>query len=275
MMVRSTGISRISALHFAKLGFRSALFLLAFLFYFINFLKGNLGSANLEVYVFNIHPAILWLIWLVFVVEMILRFFPSGAESMGCQKQFARNFVPTNKECDLKKESRKQLRSIIFVAFIWILLNGIIGFLYFKEVIARGVLLLIALAFSVCDMVCILFFCPFHTWIMKNKCCVSCRIYNWDYAMMFTPLLFYVDFYSWSLFGLGLALLIKWEITAYRHPERFLEKANASLKCVNCKEKLCHHKKTLQHFLKEQKTTYSHLLDDHLRKVLETRGHEN
>ena len=33
--------------------------------------------------------------WVVFAVEMVLRFFPSRLESSGCQKQFRRNYVKT------------------------------------------------------------------------------------------------------------------------------------------------------------------------------------
>ena len=78
---------------------------------------------------------------------------------------------------------------------------------------------------------------------MKNKCCSACRIYNWDYAMMFTPLFFIPRHYSWSLLALSVALLIRWEITFYLHPERFSEKTNDYLRCANCTEKLCAHKK--------------------------------
>ena len=73
---------------------------------------------------------------------------------------------------------------------------------------------------------CILFFCPFQTWFLKNKCCSTCRIYNWDYAMMFTPLFFVRRPYTWSLLVLSVALLARWEITFFRYPERFSEETN-------------------------------------------------
>jgi hypothetical protein len=57
-----------------------------------------------------------------------------------------------------------------------------------------GIMILLCSAYSICDIICILFFCPFQTWFMKNKCCSTCRIYNWDYAMMFTPLFFVLEF---------------------------------------------------------------------------------
>ena len=99
--------------------------------------------------------------------------------------------------------------------------------------------------------ICILFFCPFQTWFMKNKCCGSCRIYNWDYAMMFTPLFFVRENYAWSLLVLSSALLVRWEVTFYLHPERFSENTNEYLMCRNCTERLCAHKKQLSTLRRE------------------------
>lgn len=63
--------------------------------------------------------------------------------------------------------------------------------------------------------------------------------------MMFTPLFFIQKSYTWSLLVLSVALLVRWEITFYLHPERFSEKTNDYLQCKNCTEKLCVHKKQL------------------------------
>lgn len=138
------------------------------------------------------------------------------------------------------------------MAAAWVGLNAVIGGLYFAALLDEMLLIIISLAYSVCDMICILFFCPFQTWFMKNKCCGSCRIYNWDYAMMFTPLVFIQSVYTWTLCAMALTLLIRWELTLYRHPERFYEATNQSLKCANCREKLCQHKKQLRRFLRRQ-----------------------
>ena len=97
-------------------------------------------------------------------------------------------------------------------------------------------------------MICILFFCPFQTWILKNRCCGVCRIYNWDYAMMFTPFVFIPNAYTWSLLAMSLVLLSRWDITLHMHPEWFSDRTNANAQCRNCKEKLCQHKKQLKSF---------------------------
>jgi len=241
-------ISRISAIHYAKLVFRSLLFICAALDYILV----RFGGTNREL-IYESIELLKYFIWIIFALEMTLRFFPSRLESMGCQKQFSRNYIPAGK---VPEEAKKD-RSRLWVAIAWIALNAAIGGLYFVGWIDEGILILVSLAYSVCDMICILFFCPFQVWFMKNKCCGSCRIYNWDYAMMFTPLVFVGGLWSWSLVLLSLGLLLRWEISYKRHPERFYEESNAALACANCPEKLCHHKKSLQHFLKKMRSSVS------------------
>ena len=192
-------------------------------------------------------PAILTVTWVVFVCEMITRFFPSRFESPGSQKQFRRNYIKSGETHIVIQDNN----AVVLVALIWIVFNGILGALRMNDIIDDGIMILLCSAYSVCDLICILFFCPFQSWLMKNKCCGSCRIYNWDYAMMFTPLFFVQWSYAWSLLVLSIALLIRWEITFYRHPERFSENTNEYLRCVNCREKLCTHKKQLRSLWKQ------------------------
>ena len=241
-------ISTISLLHYVRLVYRSVLLLLLLIGYIRLRLRGGEAlMTGLEK-----RPLILNVIWAVFAGEMILRFFPSRYESPGCQKQFARNYIKSGStEIDIPDNN-----ATVLVALIWIVFNGIFGALYMKGILDEGIMLLLCGAYSVCDMICILFFCPFQSWLMKNKCCSACRIYNWDYAMMFTPLFFVRNNYSWSLLALSVALLLRWEITFYRHPERFSEKTNHYLLCANCTEKLCAHKRQL-HSLWRQAERYT------------------
>ena len=242
---KKKAISRISALHYAKLIFRSCLFLIASFIYVTDRVKGV--PRPLER--LDVPPAVMVFIWLVFIVEMIFRFFPSRLESIGCQKQFRSNYIPSGKEFAAAVNPGEPPHSTMIVAGSWFLLNGLIFSLFFFDVIDGGILILISIAYSVCDMICILFFCPFQEWMMKNKCCGSCPIYHWDYAMMFTPLLPLQSFYAQSLLFISIALLINWEIYFRLHPERFYENTNLALSCNNCKEKLCSHKKSLRTFL--------------------------
>lgn len=237
-----------SILHYLKLIGRSFLFIIALIFYVINRTKGN------EALFFD-YERLHWFlgfVWIVFAVEMLLRLFPSRLESPGCQKQFSKKYIPTG-ETIPNLQSWKRTFAVVLV---WVALNAVIGVLYYTEIIDEGILILISLAYGVCDMICILFFCPFQTWLMKNRCCTTCRIYNWDFAMMFTPYIFVPHIFTWSLLAMSLLLLICWEITLIRHPERFSDKTNGCIMCKNCTEKLCHHKKQLQGFFKKYKTRF-------------------
>ena len=230
-------LSGICGMHYIKLVLRSLLFVAVLVFYILD-----------RTEILTYHAILPTVIWVFFVVEMLLRFFPSRFESMGCQKQFAKNYEPMGEQCVPTNQSWKRTA---LVAVIWLALNAVIGALYFTDIFDRGVLILIAIGYSVCDIVCILFFCPFQTWFMKNRCCTTCRIYNWDFAMMFTPLVFIPSLYTYSLLGCALVLLLRWEITYRLHPERFSTATNRCLDCSRCEEKLCSHKKQLQGFLKK------------------------
>ena len=236
-------LSKVSTLHYIRLVYRSALFFL--LLY--NYISYRLHASETITSQLDQWSPVLLVVWLVFVFEMIQRFFPSRLESPGCQKQFQKNYIKTGETNIVIHDNN----ATVLVALIWIIFNGIIGAFRMNGVLDDGIMLLLCSAYSVCDMICILFFCPFQTWLLKNKCCTSCRIYNWDYAMMFTPLFFVRTFYSWSLLALSVALLIRWELTFYRFPERFSEKTNEYLHCKNCTEKLCTHKKQLNSLWKQ------------------------
>lgn len=237
-------LSKISILHLHKLIFRSLLLVIAVVLYII----GKINDVNFNIY--EKAPILLLIIWLVFLIEMILRFFPCKFESMGCQKQFLKNYRPCeNNEIDCSDRPRKY--SILMIIIFWLLLNTIFGVLYICNIIDVGILIIISLIYSVCDMICILFFCPFQTWFMKNKCCTTCRIYNWDYAMMFTPLIFVKNIYCLSLVIISIILMVEWEILYKKYPHRFYESTNMSLRCENCSEKLCNHKKQLRSFIKK------------------------
>jgi hypothetical protein len=236
-------LTAVSMLHYVRLVYRSAL-LLAFLVVYLHYRLN--GGEDVET-ILEERPLIVSIIWSVFTLEMILRFFPSKLESPGSQKQFARNYIRTG-NTEIKVQDNN---AVMLVALIWIAFNGIFGALHMMNILDDGIMILLCCVYSVCDMICILFFCPFQAWFLKNKCCSTCRIYNWDYAMMFTPLFFVRESYTWSLLALSVALMLRWEITFYRYPERFAESTNGYLHCSNCTEKLCAHKNHLRKLWKQ------------------------
>ena len=82
-------ISIVSTVHYVRLVYRAALFVVLLISY-IRFRLYS-GASVLE-YVESM-PFVLYVVWAVFVMEMVFRFFPSAYESPGCQKQFASNYI--------------------------------------------------------------------------------------------------------------------------------------------------------------------------------------
>lgn len=267
---RRMPLSSVSIFHYVKLVYRSLLLAAVVVYYIVK----RVHRVDEKIESLAESPVVMAILGSVFAVEMIFRMIPSKLESMGCEKQFARFYQPTG-----EAEPRLQSAWVTFRVFLaWVLLNGAFGALYLAGVFDQWIMIIISLIYSVCDMCCILFFCPFQTWFMKNKCCATCRIYNWDYAMMFTPLAFVRGVFTWGVFGLALVLLLLWEVRLHKRPERFSECTNASLACANCKEKLCHHKKQLRRFLRKQQIflkTQTEKLRETLRREKDDDGKKN
>ena len=185
------------------------------------------------------------IMWFVWVVDMVLQLIPCRSYwPLGSQKFLKQSFQPL---MDYMKRSDenfvkfiiKSNRDTLLVGAVWFALTAAIGVLYFTGIIGRRGLLLISVAFYVCDIICVLFWCPFRVWFMKNRCCTTCRIFNWDHIMMFSPLLFVPGVYTWSLCAIALVVFAVWEITFQLHPERFWEGTNSALRCANCTDRIC------------------------------------
>ncbi len=230
-------ISRLYAIHIVRFIIRLIMFFTAAALY----ITARINS-NGDMFTDNIFARIFWwAVWGMLLIEMYFRFFPSPVSNIGCQKQLAKNYAPTGKT---KPILTPRYRTVI-LAVLWILGNLIFGILYFADIIDAGMLILLSFAYGVGDLVCLLFFCPFRSWFLGNRCCSDCRIYNWDYALMFTPFIFIPSFYTYSLLAVSVVLLVIWEVSLALHPERFSEETNASLSCKMCKDKPCRHRKRL------------------------------
>lgn len=187
------------------------------------------------------------ILWLFFMVIMTVHIFPFELLSMAVKKAKLKNFQPVEgyQEIDLLKFVQNQNTKAWMVMLIWLGLNAVFGLLYLFQIIDEADLFMLTVFFFLCDYICILFFCPFQTYVMKNRCCINCRIFDWGHFMMFTPMLFIRNFFSWSLFFMSLVVLIHWEIIYAKHPERFWSGSNKTLQCANCKDKTCQIKKNL------------------------------
>lgn len=184
----------------------------------------------------------LHLLWAIWVVDMFLQIVPiKNKVPVGSQKLFANHFRPIR-----DKINHEALRSYIVattkaaykVFILWCLLIAGIGALYYFGVIDQIGLFMISVLFYVCDLICVLIWCPFRL-IMKNRCCTTCRIFNWDHLMMFSPLIFTNGFFTVSLVMMSVAAWLVWELCVMMYPERFWDHSNAALQCAECTDKLC------------------------------------
>ena len=184
------------------------------------------------------------LLWAGVLGSMLVQLNPNSGLTAGCMKQFPNRFdpVPGYDPAALRQAVRQQNRGAVKVAVLWLAVNLLFGWLYHRgHLRAADLVLLCALAY-LCDLVCVLFFCPFQTFLMKNRCCVNCRIFAWGSWMMAAPLMCVPHWYAWSLFGAGLLVLAVWERRYFLHPERFWSGSNRLLPCAHCQEQLCRYK---------------------------------
>ena len=182
------------------------------------------------------------LLWLAWIFDMVTQLMPVKNIALGSQKIFKEKFRPAlNKLLDwdkLKDYIVKTNKAAGKVLIVWALFIAVLCVLKILGILQNEHLFLISIAFYVCDLICVLIWCPFRL-MLGNKCCTTCRIFNWDHLMMFTPMLFVGSFFSISLIVWSIVDFLIWEIWIYLHPERFWEHSNMALKCSECTDKLC------------------------------------
>ena len=186
--------------------------------------------------------SVLHILWVIWVIDMIQQIIPiKNKLPLGSMKLFSNRFRPI-----LEKVNYEALRSYIVtttrsaykVFILWCGLLAVIGGLYYTGILNKPILFLISVAFYVCDLICVLIWCPFRL-MMKTRCCTTCRIFNWDHLMMFSPLFFMGGFFGLSLALMASAAWLVWELCIMMYPERFWDKSNLALKCSECTDKLC------------------------------------
>jgi len=185
---------------------------------------------------------ILHILWLILIFDIILQIIPiKNKVALGSQKLFANRFQPIREKINYKS-LKNYIRNTSIAAYkvflIWGLFMIFIGALYYFKIINKVALFMFSVLFYVCDLICVLIWCPFRL-IMKNKCCTTCRIFNWDHLMMFSPLIFCGGFFGISLVIMSLLAWFVWELCILLYPERFSEVTNVALRCSNCTDKLC------------------------------------
>jgi len=186
----------------------------------------------------------LLVVWVFLAVSMVFRIFPNRRIAMGARKHFSCSYDASPSATDgvvFTPAMRKSLNKGAFLSGLaWVLLNAAVYLaLSALDMLSPAALVVLLLAYSVCDMVCILFFCPFRVFFMRNRCCVVCRIYNWDCFMICTPMVIFPSVFSLSLLLISVAVLLRWEIALRRNPEFFVEECNENLSCEKCRDKPC------------------------------------
>ena len=186
--------------------------------------------------------SVLHILWLLWVLDMLQQIIPiKNKLPLGSMKLFANRFRPI-----LEKINTQALRDYVVsttksaykVFLIWCALTLALGLLYWLGYVGKTFLFMCCVFFYVCDLICVLIWCPFRL-IMKNRCCTTCRIFNWDHLMMFSPMIFVGGFFALSLFLLAFLAWLIWELCIMMYPERFWDRSNAALKCSECTDKLC------------------------------------
>ena len=186
--------------------------------------------------------SLLHLLWIIWVMDMFFQIIPvKNHIPLGSQKLFANRFRPIREKINheaLRRYVVSTTRAAYKVFVIWCLLIAAVGALFMTGVLDVRGLFMISVVFYVCDLICVLIWCPFRL-IMRTRCCTTCRIFNWDHLMMFSPLIFAGGFYAWSLVLLAFLAWLVWELCVMMYPERFWEMTNTALQCSQCTDKLC------------------------------------
>ncbi len=186
--------------------------------------------------------SLLHILWGIWMFGMICQLVPIKEHiPLGSQKHFFDRFRPIKEKINyqgLRNYVVSTTKSAYKVFILWIALILAIGFFYRFGILNDSMIFMISVLFYVCDLICVLFWCPFRL-IMKNKCCTTCRIFNWDHLMMFSPMIYIDGFFSCSLFITSIAVWMVWELFFMMYPERFWEHSNDALKCSECTDKLC------------------------------------
>lgn len=187
-------------------------------------------------------PSPLHLLWLVWIIDMVGQLVPVHKNiALGSQKMYRHRFDPILDGINykaLKEHIVNTTKAAYKVFLIWVALLGALAILFFNSILGYAEIFLIAVCFFVCDLICVLIWCPFRL-IMRNRCCTTCRIFNWDHLMMFSPFILTPGFYTTSLLIIAFAAWVMWEVCVMIYPERFWENTNLALKCSNCTDKLC------------------------------------
>lgn len=189
-----------------------------------------------------VKPYLYPLFFLYFIVDsfsVMLPMFNDSIYSGKMQKRLYKEVPNYNRE-KLKEKARRN-NKIAFLIFVLYSLGVLFfGLLYiYIDWFDEKFIYLIFFGLNFADYFCIMLWCPFRSWFLKNSCCTTCRISNWDRIMKFSILIFIPNIYTITIFVLGVGIFLYWEYHHLVHPERFYRISNQTLWCDNCDKITC------------------------------------
>ena len=130
-------------------------------------------------------PTLLHILWIIWLFDMLQQLVPISRHiPLGSKKLFRQHFRPIRDKFSydaLKNYIVFTTKTAFRVLLLWAALLLVIGLLYYSGMIDRTGVFMISACFYVCDLICVLIWCPFRL-IMKNRCCTTCRIFNTTYT---------------------------------------------------------------------------------------------
>ena len=182
------------------------------------------------------------LFFVYFIIDSFSVILPMFNDSIYSSKMQKRKYIEVvNVDKDKLRKEISKTNLIALLIFI-IYFGGIllIGFFYLHfKWFDRALLYLVFFFLNFADYFCIMIWCPFRSLFLKNSCCNTCRISNWDRLMKFSILIFIPNIYTISIFVLGSIIFLYWEFQHLLHPERFYRLSNKTLWCSNCDKITC------------------------------------
>lgn len=188
-------------------------------------------------YVYLLDDVLIPVLFVYFLIDSLSVIIPELNKDTFSGK-YLKKFFKEYPKFNLEKIRKLKHREDLIALLIFVLYFGgvnTIGLLYlFNDWFELKYLYLIFLFINLSDYICILLWCPFRSLFLKNKCCNTCRISNWDRLMKFAILLYIPNFYTISIFIMGLIVFISWEYSRIVNPKYFYSTSNEVLRCSNC-----------------------------------------
>lgn len=172
-------------------------------------------------------------------------------------RQFKKYYVPAENfdRAEFERIKKKYNRGALCSMLFWLAYMSVPSLLYLFGIIGKERVFFFFALSNFAIFFAVFGWCPINKFFMKTNCCNECRVYNRDSFFQYSFLILISNKYTVTLFSLGVASLLEWEIMHATHPERFYKISNACLSCEKCDMEACKkHKKRF--FSKKLKSEY-------------------